>query len=809
MKLHKLIETLVFSGALLIIPASRAEDSKALLEKFKAYEQGKTPALVTETRQALFAGTADEAVRAERERDLLAFIASDAHPQAKAIAIEWLGCLGSAASVPGLLEALKTPALAAPVAAALERIPEPEAPHAKLATPKNQTVVSRSVAEVAKFTDALNTVPNKESADRLIIEALRSPNDHLAGAALRRIRTGAGTSAKLIAALDQVPLTRQPAFCEALSTRSDAAMALHSVLSARARNGGPESRAAAVLTLGRILSPDDLPFLLGLAASEGSPEVSAAARSAFSRATDPGINAALIQIATAPGNAQALVAIEMLAERSAVEAVTPLWKLVEHGDAKTTQPALKALGTLINPADLPALLKRFVAADGTPLADAFAKTTWDVARRHPDPTSAAALLAEASTTAPPDVKERLGLYATRIRTTIPAGRKAALDLPKQDDRQSLAPNGHAEVIYLNCGSATEARSGNAIIRRTGGQSYQFGAIAHPLATVDFGKDLTYEISGLDPNADYVLGFSAWDADLGKRRQSLQVDGKDLLSEFVPLAWHADKPAYARIHLPLPRNATADGNATITLKTVSGPNAVLSELWLLRRTATANTNTKRVVIITGDDHPAHHWRETAPEFAKILRADPRLEVTISESPALLGSPALASYDAVFLHFKNYADRLPTAKQHWSNLERYVQGGGGLVIAHFGCGAMQEWSGYSKLAGRVWDPKKRGHDPYGEFSVRITGKEHPISSGLTHFDTSDELYTCFAGDAVIEVLAEATSKIDQGTHPMAFVLRPGKGRVFHSPLGHDLGALKSDGTRALYLRGTLWAAGLESH
>ncbi len=43
-------------------------------------------------------------------------------------------------------------------------------------------------------------------------------------------------------------------------------------------------------------------------------------------------------------------------------------------------------------------------------------------------------------------------------------------------------------------------------------------------------------------------------------------------------------------------------------------------------------------------------------------------------------------------------------------------------------------------------------------------------------------------------------------MAFVLTPGKGRVFHSPLGHDTQALKAEGARKLYLQGTRWAAGV---
>lgn len=796
MKLYKTLQSLVCCGAFLIHASVRAEETTGLLEQFKSYEQGKPVAQLIATRQALFSGTGDEKIRSQRERELLAFIASDAHPQAKAIAIQWLGSLGSAASVPALIAARETPALAAPVAAALECIPGPEAERARIATPKNPLPVAAPVAEVAEFSKTMDSKPN----DDIIIKALSSPNDHLAGSALRRIRAGAGSPENLIAAIHQLPPARQAMLCDALSTRADAANALHPVLITRVKSGDPGSRVAALPALGRILRPDDLISLLDLAAN-GSPEIKSAARTAFTRATDPGINPALIRIAAATDKAQALIAIETLADRAAVEAVTPLWALAEKGDAQTA--ALKALGSLIMPDDLPSLLKKLAAADDTPLAEALGKTTWEVVRRHPDPASAADLLEKASANAPSAVKELLERYATRIRPKPTATAGPTLDLPQQDDRPSLAPNGFKEVVYLNCGPSAEARDGDFIIRRIAGQGYQFGNVAHPLATVDFGKEIAYEISGLDPGGDYVLGVSAWDADLGKRRQSLLVDGKEILTDFAPLAWHADKPTYTRIHLPLPRDATADGKATITVKATAGPNAVLSELWLLRRKAAP---AKRIVIITGDDYPAHHWRVTGPDFAKILRADPRLEVTISESPALLGSPALSSYDAVFLHFKNYADRLSTSAALWKNVEQYVNQGGGLVVAHFGCGAMQEWDGYVKLAGRIWDPKKRAHDPYGPFPVRITGKSHPVCNGLTDFSTRDELYTCLAGDAEIEVLAEAVSKVDQSSHPMAFVLKPGKGRVFHCPLGHDLGALEAQGVRNLYLRGTLWAAGL---
>ena len=121
-------------------------------------------------------------------------------------------------------------------------------------------------------------------------------------------------------------------------------------------------------------------------------------------------------------------------------------------------------------------------------------------------------------------------------------------------------------------------------------------------------------------------------------------------------------------------------------------------------------------------------------------------------------------------------------------------------------MQEWNGYVKVSGRIWDPQKPPHDPYGEFTVRILQTGHPVTKGIPNFTTTDELYTCFSGDTKIDVLAEATSKVDHSSQPMAFVLTPGKGRVFNSPLGHNLAALHAQGVRDLYLHATLWTAGL---
>jgi type 1 glutamine amidotransferase len=214
---------------------------------------------------------------------------------------------------------------------------------------------------------------------------------------------------------------------------------------------------------------------------------------------------------------------------------------------------------------------------------------------------------------------------------------------------------------------------------------------------------------------------------------------------------------------------------------------------------------KILVLTGNEYPGHPWKETAPLLAKFLAADARLATTVNADPKFLASPKLHDYDAIVLNYMNWQSPDP-GEEARANLQKFVESGKGLVLVHFACGALQGWPEFAKIAGRVWDPKLRGHDPHGKFTVEIAKPDHPITRGLKGFETVDELYTCLAGDAPIEVLATATSNVDKKVYPMAFVHRYGKGRVFHCVLGHDVKALSGEAVQELYRRGTAWAAGL---
>jgi type 1 glutamine amidotransferase len=216
--------------------------------------------------------------------------------------------------------------------------------------------------------------------------------------------------------------------------------------------------------------------------------------------------------------------------------------------------------------------------------------------------------------------------------------------------------------------------------------------------------------------------------------------------------------------------------------------------------------KQVLVVTGIDYPGHKWKLTAPVLAEAIAADKRLDVTVTEEPNDLAEDELDGYDVVVLHFMDWEVPDPGPKAR-ANLKRLISSGKGLVLAHFACGAFQEWPEFVELAGRVWDPELRGHDPHGKFAVKITEDNHPVTRGIKDFETVDELYTCLTGKTPIKVLATARSKVDGKDYPMAFVLNYGKGRVFHSVLGHDVQALVNPDVGRLFRNACAWGAGLK--
>ena len=221
-------------------------------------------------------------------------------------------------------------------------------------------------------------------------------------------------------------------------------------------------------------------------------------------------------------------------------------------------------------------------------------------------------------------------------------------------------------------------------------------------------------------------------------------------------------------------------------------------------ATPGEKPVRVLIIDNPGPKADYYHmPTGVSLRNVIRQDKRFNVALVEDAEVLGTDLPFDYDVILLHFKNYCVPKRNAAMK-ANLEKFVNDGGGLFVYHFACGAFEDWPDFDKFSGRVWDPKKPAHDPYGPFTV-ITDKAHPITKVLGNFEISDELYTCLKDSAVpIHILAYAVSKVDGKVHPMAFVLEKGKGRVFHTTLGHDDKSLSAESFQTMIRRALLWCA-----
>lgn len=230
---------------------------------------------------------------------------------------------------------------------------------------------------------------------------------------------------------------------------------------------------------------------------------------------------------------------------------------------------------------------------------------------------------------------------------------------------------------------------------------------------------------------------------------------------------------------------------------------------------------RVLILTGRNN--HDWRATTPVLRAALEAAGRFDVRVTEEPAGLDEKTLRPYHVLV---SNYCGpRWGAAAE--AAVAGFVREGKGLVVVHaasypFGetevlgekmtrTGVHQApWTDWGEMVGAVWSEKepRTGHGRRHAYRVEWTGEAHPVAEGMAPFLISDELYHHFRLKPGNVVLAEAFDDAAMGgtgkREPLIWARAYGKGRVFHTALGHDVDAMMAPGFLASYARGVEWAA-----
>lgn len=226
----------------------------------------------------------------------------------------------------------------------------------------------------------------------------------------------------------------------------------------------------------------------------------------------------------------------------------------------------------------------------------------------------------------------------------------------------------------------------------------------------------------------------------------------------------------------------------------------------------NPDGTSVLILSGGQRQHHGYREQAFALSKALEDTGRYRVTIVEDAAIFETPAMAKYGLTILMADRRDDEFKFTVPQQKALLDYVKDGHGFVSIHGGDNAAKDWlPEWRPMLGGVFshvglpDSKTK----QGKFTVKVADTRHPITRGVSDFPLADELYYHIQMEPGVEPLL--TIDYDGGTWPVAWTRTYGKGRVFHTPLGHrSFGPDKPDPLQdpnllKVVLQGIDWVAG----
>ncbi|MGE3174120.1 MAG: family 16 glycoside hydrolase [Planctomycetota bacterium] len=219
----------------------------------------------------------------------------------------------------------------------------------------------------------------------------------------------------------------------------------------------------------------------------------------------------------------------------------------------------------------------------------------------------------------------------------------------------------------------------------------------------------------------------------------------------------------------------------------------------------------VLLVTGANN--HDWQWTHGQMREALVESGRFTVAVTADPATDLARDLSGFAAFVLDYNGprWGDDAEAA------FLAAVRAGAGVVVVHAADNAFPGWREYEELVGLCWRDGT-GHGAYHPFDVHVVDPTHPVTVGMQDLrQHPDELYHRLVHTPGVElrVLLSAFSDPARGGtgrfEPMATAGRFGKGRVFHTPLGHTwTGHAPTRATwhdpqlRWLLARGTEWAA-----
>ncbi len=263
------------------------------------------------------------------------------------------------------------------------------------------------------------------------------------------------------------------------------------------------------------------------------------------------------------------------------------------------------------------------------------------------------------------------------------------------------------------------------------------------------------------------------------------------------------------------------------------------IWMFTLTGCGSHEKIKALIVTGQNN--HYWQVSSQNLETILETTHLFDVDKAVSPPEGSdmydfSPEFKKYQVVVMDYNGD----PWPEETKKNFEEFVKNGGGLVIYHAADNSFPNWKAYNEMIGVggwgnrdeksgpyvYWEdgkmvkdnsPGKAGsHGKPHPYKVTIRDPEHPVTKGLPAqwMHAKDELYNHLRGPADhLDILATAWDDTTYGgsghNEPVLMAIQYGKGRVFHTTMGHvgkdgKYPSMQCVGFIVTLQRGAEWAA-----
>jgi uncharacterized protein len=246
----------------------------------------------------------------------------------------------------------------------------------------------------------------------------------------------------------------------------------------------------------------------------------------------------------------------------------------------------------------------------------------------------------------------------------------------------------------------------------------------------------------------------------------------------------------------------------------------------------------VMLLDGESAGAYHkWALITPVLKKQLEEPGLFRVDVVTAPPAGGDyhsfqPDFRKYAVVVWNYDAPDERWPADLK--ASFEQYIREGGGLVSVHAADNAFPNWTAFNEMiALGGWRARTEQQGPYWYYKdgkltpdpasgpagshgrrtpYRVTVRaSHAITNGLPPqwMHQGDELYAHLRGPGKnVTVLATAFSDPSNSgsghDEPVLMAITYGRGRVFHTTMGHDINALSSVDFVVTFQRGAQWAA-----